>query len=297
MNPIHKTSQAGMMVASAYAEALDLLQPLLTGAPTGGRFRTKRIAIRLLELASAHSDLLITMVLLRATAKGPHEHALRSAATAAALVTFASMPRQQQFDLVVAALTYQMGADTHGAFAKDQDAQAQRRLLNLFLSPVIDRGHLRTVLASFQFRLGLDGSGLPKLRFPVLQHPLALFLSVIDAFVTHTASLATKPRSAPLHMLALDAIGAKSQSLHHPAIVALLNRVVGPCPVGTTICTPTHPCAKVIAYQPTDNTWKATARSCRDATTTFAFDNNSPPGSITVLAGPEHWGLDPTPTS
>ncbi|MDX9720471.1 MAG: hypothetical protein RBU37_06980 [Myxococcota bacterium] len=245
-------------VSTVYAQARQLLEPFWAASPNNPRHVLKRVSLRLIEACSNDSDLLIGVSLMRRQQSSVVEHSLRCGIFVAAMTSYLGLPKRQQCDIVLAALAHHIGQDTHGPYANNRGALAQRSLLNLLLYPIPDMGHYRQILAAFQHELGQDGTGEPRLAFSIRQHPVSAFLTVANDLAMLCANPSTDGKSHDVGQI-LSHMSRRVGSRYHPSLFALLARVVGPFPVGTLLRLSDQRNALVVRYRPSDQSWSADA--------------------------------------
>lgn len=260
-------------VSKTYGRALEMLRPIWETDPNRPRYIAKRIAVRLLELCARDRDLLVAVVVLRAKHSSKAEVSLKVGCVLAALVDYIGVVQRVQLDAVVAGLLHQAGQDTHGVFADDAGTLAQRALLGLLMTPTSDPGHYRQVLAAFQHPLGVDGTGVPKMDFPVRQHPLAAMLAVALDFVQMISS--QPGRSAQTVAKAMSQLRERAGERYNGALVDVLGHVVGPAPVGSLVRGPDGRNAVVIRYTPSEDDWEAEAVDIEDHEARMVFGPSS----------------------
>jgi len=215
----------------AWGKAHQLLSPIWAGNPNTPRYVSKRVAIRLLEIAEQRSDLLLGMSLMNAGETGIAAHSLKVASVMSGLCTYLGLSPRHRLDSVMTALLHHLGQSTGVVGQQSTSAVAQRSLMALLLSKHSDEGHYRQVLGAFQHGLTMDGTGVPKMDFPVKQHPISLLLTVANDFIELCAdSVAGMDINDALQHMSVQA-GKR----YHPNLISLLKRVVGPAPVGSVL--------------------------------------------------------------
>jgi HD-GYP domain-containing protein (c-di-GMP phosphodiesterase class II) len=240
-----------------YLQALSLVRPLFEGRPDVPRYVIKRVGIKLLECCSDDDGAMLGITLLRQNHHSVAEHCLKVGIVTASLVDYLSLPRNDKLDAVIAGLLHHLGQDITGALASSPGSQAQRSLMSLLLTQAADKGHYRQVLTAFQHQLGYDGTGDPRMDFPVKQHPLSALLTVANDFI----ELTTSTRQGNWGLMAPEAIARMKQrsgTRYHPELLSVLERVVGPCPVGSFLRLRNGKTAAVVRYQGADRSWTAT---------------------------------------
>lgn len=244
-----------------YAQALELLEPLWQGQPNQPRYIVKRVAIRLLECAEQDADVLLGISLLRAHHVSIAEHSLKCGVLMAALAVYLELPPRARLDAVLCALLHHLGQDTHGAWVGDRGALAQRALLTLLLAPSSDASHYRQVLAAFQHELGYDGTGVPRMDFPVRQHPLTALLTLVNDFVELTSARSVMQGSQPAIPVAraLRDLKKRAGTRYHPQLVDALVHLVGPVQVGSLARFADGRTGVVIRYRTSEQGWSARA--------------------------------------
>jgi len=253
-----------------YAQALELLAPHWENTPDVPRYIAKRVVIRLLELSNKRPDVLLGVAMMRSHRSEVAEHSLRVGVVIANLVTYLSLPRRLALDAVLCGLLHHIGQDTHGAYHDSKGAMAQRSLMALLLSSATDTSHYRQVLAAFQHGLGYDGTGEPRLNFPVRQHPLTPLLTLANDLVERATD----------HGAMSEALGSMNKHVgtrYHPGLFKLLARVVGPVQVGSVVRFSDGRTGFVVAYRPTDAAWSATAVDVEEPSQKIDFGSEQGP--------------------
>ena len=212
------------------------------------RYYAKRIAIRILEIAATDSDLLTSLALSHTKEASQEQDLLHRAFLMANFVSYLALSKTHQIDGVLCALLLEATKDSYGILTSSKSAASQRALLIPLLVEDPDLSHYRQALASFQYQLGFDRTGEPKMDFPVKIHPFAHLLTIADDFLQ---LLKARPQSLKALLLAMR---QRAGLRYHPALIKLFLRLIGPAPV-RSILRVNNALFVSVQYQPSASSW------------------------------------------
>lgn len=223
-------------VFTFYRRALARLEPIWErGLLDTARPTAKRVAMRIMELTRERGDLLLALALEPQSPPHVATHSLHLAVVAAQLTRHLPVPETLRYEIALYALLHHLGHETRGALASDPGFLAQRSLLTLLLTPEPDTSHYRQALVAFQLDLGQDQRGLPRLELALKLHPLVPLFTLAHDFVEHLHGSPFTSNPQRLHHRDAVLEMKRHPQRYLPTLLALLERILTPAPVGTLV--------------------------------------------------------------